>query len=44
MERYWYIKMTPKEQDLIDKINAIIKANKPYNAGRIIKEIDELAK
>ena len=35
--------MTPKEQELIDKINAIIKANKPYNAGRIIKEIDELA-
>lgn len=36
--------MTPKEQVLLDKINAIIKANKPYNAGRIIKEIDELAK
>ena len=34
--------MTPKEQDLLDKINAIIKANKPYNAGKIIKEIDEL--
>ena len=36
--------MTPKEQELIGKIKEIIEANKPYNAGRIIKEIDELAK
>lgn len=36
--------MTPKEQELIGKIKEIIEANKPYNAGRILKEIDELAK
>ena len=36
--------MTPKEQELIGKIKEIIEANKPYNAGKIIKEIDELAK